>query len=112
LKAPKIENLLRINRKTINRIIKLIGERIAEIAEKESVFSRDRGVIFWSQKSKRKERQRICVKTKVFGKKKRGDKEYKQIVKNCSAQELVSIIKSLTSKNLEYIQMNGKDIMD
>jgi hypothetical protein len=32
---------LRINRKTINRIIKLIRERIEEIGEKEPVFSEE-----------------------------------------------------------------------
>jgi hypothetical protein len=41
LEAPKKVNLLRINRKTINRIIKLIRERIEEIGEKESVFSEE-----------------------------------------------------------------------
>lgn len=34
-------------------------------------------------------------KTKVFGMKKRGDKVYTQIVSNCSAGELVPIIKKL-----------------
>ena len=36
---------------------------------------------------------------KVFGMKKRGDKVYTQVVKNCSASELVPIIKQLASED-------------
>ena len=38
-------------------------------------------------------------KTKVFAMKKRGDKVYTQIVKNCSAAELVPIIKRLAPED-------------
>ena len=38
-------------------------------------------------------------KTKVFGIKKRGDKVYTQIVNNCSAAELVPIIKKFAPSN-------------
>ena len=38
-------------------------------------------------------------KMKVFGMKKRGDKVYTQIVNNCSASELVPIIKRLAPNN-------------
>jgi len=39
LTATQISKLMRIERKTINRIIQLIRERIVELAEKESCFS-------------------------------------------------------------------------
>jgi transposase len=50
---------------------------------------------FGARRVKGKRGRGALGKVKVFGMKKRGDKVYTQIVKNCSASELVPIIKRL-----------------
>lgn len=99
LTATQISKLMRIERKTVNRIIQLIRERIVELAEKESCFSTGEIEVdesYFGAKQVRGKRGRGAGgKTKVFGMKKRGDKVYTQVVNNCSAAELVPIIKKL-----------------
>jgi transposase len=90
---------MRIERKTVNRIIQLIRERIVELAEKESCFSTGEIEVdesyFGAKRVRGKRGRGAGGKTKVFGMKKRGDKVYTQVVSNCSAAELVPIIKKL-----------------
>ena len=99
LTATQISKLMRIERKTVNRIIQLIRERIVELAEKESCFSTGEIEVdesyFGAKRVRGKRGRGAGGKTKVFGMKKRGDKVYTQVVNNCSAAELVPIIKKL-----------------
>ena len=99
LTATQISKLMRIERKTINRIIQLIRERIVELTEKESCFSTGEIEVdesyFGAKRVRGKRGRGAGGKTKVFGMKKRGDKVYTQVVNNCSAAELVPIIKKL-----------------
>jgi transposase len=87
----------RLERKTVNRILQLLRARIAEFAEEESYFSSGEIEVdesyFGARRVRGKRGRRASGKTKVFGMKKREDKVYTQIVGNCSAEELVSIIK-------------------
>ena len=99
LTATQTLDLMRIERKTVNRIFQLFRERIEEIAERESCFRAGEIEVdesYFGEKRVRGQRGRGAgSKTKVFGMKKRGDKVYTQIVNNCSASELVPIIKKL-----------------
>ena len=99
LEASKIALLTGISRQTINSILCKIRQRIAELTEKESCFTQGEIEIdesyFGARRIKGKRGRGAYGKTKVFGMKKRGDKVYTQIVQNCSASELVPIIKRL-----------------
>jgi transposase len=99
LNAVQISNIAKINRNTTNRILQLLRARIAKFAEEESCFSSGEIEVdesYFGAKRVRSKRGRGAFgKTKVFGMKKRDDKVYTQIVKNCSASELVPIIKRL-----------------
>ena len=99
LEATKIAKITKLNRKTINFILNKIRIRISELAEKESYFTKGEIEIdesyFGAKRMRGKRGRGAYGKTKVFGMKKRGDKVYTQIVKNCSASELVPIIKRL-----------------
>ena len=99
LTATQTSELMRIERKTVNRIFQLFRERIEEIAERESCFRAGEIEVdesYFGEKRVRGQRGRGAgSKTKVFGMKKRGDKVYTQIVNNCSASELVPILKKL-----------------
>lgn len=99
LTAVQISKLMDIERKTVNRIFQLFRERIAKLAESESYFEAGEIEVdesyFGAKRMKGKRGRGAGGKTKVFGMKKRGDKVYTQIVNNCSASELVPIIKKL-----------------
>jgi transposase len=99
LTATQIAKLSKIERKTINRILQLLRERIAVFAESESCFSSGEIEVdesyFGAKRVRGKRGRGASGKTKVFGMKKRGEKVYTQIVSNCSAAELVPIIKRL-----------------
>jgi transposase len=99
LEATQIAELSKINRNTINRIIQLLRERIAGFAEEESCFTSGEIEIdesyFGARRVRGKRGRGAGGKTKVFGMKKREGKVYTQIVNNCSAAELVPIIKRL-----------------
>jgi transposase len=103
LTAFQIAEITKINRNTINRIIQLLRSRIVEYAEEESCFSSGEIEIdesyFGARRVRGKRGRGAAGKTKVFGMKKRGEKVYTQIVKNCSAAELVPIIKRLAPEN-------------
>lgn len=97
LTATQISNLTKINRKTINTILSRIRDRIVALSEKESPFTTGEIEIdesyFGARRVRGKRGRGAYGKTKVFGMKKREDKVYTQIVKNCSTRELLPIIK-------------------
>ena len=99
LTATQTSELMRIERKTVNRIFQLFREKIEEVAGRESCFSAGEIEVDESHLGAKRVRGKrgrgAGSKTKVFGMKKRGDKVYTQIVNNCSAAELVPIIKKL-----------------
>jgi len=103
LEASKIAKITRISRPTINSILYKMRGRIAYLAEMESCFTTGEIEIdesYFGAKRVRGRRGRGSAgKMRVFGMKKRGDKVYTQIVLNCSAQELVPIIKRLATCN-------------
>lgn len=108
LEATKIAKITKLNRKTINFILNKIRIRISELAEKESYFTQGEIEIdesyFGAKRMRGKRGRGAYEKTKVFGMKKRGDKVYTQIVKNCSASELVSIIKRLAPDDIRFFK--------
>jgi transposase len=99
LTATQISELAKVERKTVGRILQLLRCRIAEFAEAESYFSAGEIEVdesyFGARRIRGKRGRGAFGKTKVFGMKKRDDKVYTQIVANCSAAELVPIIKKL-----------------
>jgi len=98
VEANKIAVLTNISRNSINKIIKYIRTKIVEYSEKESPFISGEIEIDESYFGARRVRgvrgRGAQGKTIVFGLIKRGDKVYTQVVKNCSASELIPIIKS------------------
>ena len=99
LEAAKISKIAMVSRPTINSILYKIRARIALLAEQESFFTSGEIEIdesYFGPKRVRGRRGRgASGKMKVFGMKKRGSAVYTQIVRNCTATELVPIIKKL-----------------
>ena len=99
LTAVQIAEITKINRKTIGTILSRIRDRIVVLAEQESYFKAGEIEIdesyFGARRVRGKRGRGAYGKTIVFGMKKRNDKVYTQIVKNCSAATLVPIIKRL-----------------
>ena len=97
LTAKQISDLAGININTINRILNLLRQKIALLCEDESIF--DKGEIeidesyFGARRVRGKAGRGAGGKTIVFGLKKRNGKVYTQVVTNCSAKELLPIIK-------------------
>ena len=81
----------------------MLRKRIVELAEAESCFEAGEIEVdesyFGAKRIRGKRGRGAGGKMKVFGMKKRGDKVYTQIVNNCSASELVPIIKRLAPNN-------------
>ena len=102
LTATQVSELIGIERKTVNRIFQLLRERILALAEKESYSSTGEIEVdesyFGAKRVRGKRGRGAGGKMKIFGMKKRGEKIYTQIVSNCSANELVAIIKKLAPK--------------
>ena len=103
LTSTQIAEVAKVNRNTINRILQLLRKRIVELAESESCFEAGEIEVdesyFGAKRVRGKRGRGAGGKMKVFGMKKRGDKVYTQIVNNCSASELVPIIKRLAPNN-------------
>ena len=103
LTSTQIAELAKISRNTINRILQLLRKRVVELAEVESCFEAGEIEVdesyFGAKRVRGKRGRGAGGKMKVFGMKKRGDKVYTQIVNNCSASELVPIIKRLAPNN-------------
>ena len=98
LEAKKVAELVSINRNTINRIFLLFRKRIAEFCEQQSPLGVGEIEIdesYFGAKRVRGLRGRgASGKIPVFGMLKRNGKVFTQIIKNCSASELLPIIRS------------------
>lgn len=103
IEAIKIAQLTGISRRSITRILKAVRERIAEFSENESPF--DKGEIeidesyFGARRVRGRRGRGAYGKNIVFGLIKRGGKVYTQVVRNCSASELLPIIRERIPKS-------------
>jgi transposase len=100
LDAAHIAKFTKISRNTINSILSRIRDRIVALAEKEADMFKTGEIeidesYFGARRARGKRGRGAYGKTKVFGMIKRGNNVYTQVVKNCSAAELVPIIKRL-----------------
>ncbi len=92
LTAVQISKLMKIERKTVNRILQLLRGRIQKLAELESCFSSGGIEVDESYFGVRGKRGRgEFGKTKVFGMKKRGDKVYTQVRTCADYKEMESL---------------------
>ena len=91
-----------VSRPTINRILKAVRQRIAEFCESASPFETGEIEIDESYFGARRVRgirgRGARGKNIVFGLIKRGGKVYTQVVRNCSAAELLPIIREKISE--------------
>lgn len=105
IEAKKIALLSGTNINTINKILQMLRERIVCLAEKESYFSCGEIEIdesfFGARRVRGKRGRGAHGKTIVFGMKKRHGNVYTQIVKNCSTQALLPIIKAKVPEDSE-----------
>lgn len=96
LEATKIAALTNLNRKTINRYLRLLRERIAEESEQQSPFG---GVIeldesyFGPRRVRGKRGRGAGGKTIVFGIFKRNGKVYTEIVPDAKRRSLQAVIR-------------------
>ncbi len=102
IEATKISELTGVSRPTINRVLKAVRQRIAEFCESESPFEAGEIEIDESYFGARRVRgirgRGARGKHIVFGLIKRGGKVYTQVVRNCSAKELLPIIREKISE--------------
>ena len=102
LTAQQITLFSGVSRNSVNKILKNIRIRIAEICEQESPF--DKGEIemdesyFGARRIRGKRGRGAYGKTIVFGLKKRKGHVYTQVIRNCSKQEILPLINSKISK--------------
>ena len=99
IEATKIANLTGISRISINKILKNIRILMASEYEKISKFSGEIEIdesYFGAKRVRGKRGRGAANKTPVFGMLKRDGKVYTQIVKNCSANELLPILKEFS----------------
>ena len=100
VEAKKTAELTGVSRQTINKFYNVFRERIAEFCEAESPFVNGEVELdesfFGARRVRGKRGRGAGGKIPVFGMLKRGDRVYTQIVKNCSASELLPIIKGKT----------------
>ena len=96
LEAKKIAEISGISRNSINKIFKAIRIRIAEFCELENPLGCGEIEVdesyFGGKRVKGKRGRGASGKIPVFGILKRNGKVFTQIVKNCSASELLPII--------------------
>ena len=115
IEATKISHLSNISRITINNLLNKIRERLVELCNKESYFTSGEIEIdesYFGARRIKGIRGREVPKTKVFGMKKRGDKVYTQIVENCSAKELIPIIKKIAPDDNNIIYTDEWKVYD
>jgi len=102
IEAKQTAEITHISRPTINKIFSGIRERIANYCDTESPFKNGEIELDESYFGARRVRgirgRGARGKIPVFGMLKRGDKVYTQIVKNCSMNELMPIIKEKADK--------------
>ena len=96
LEAKKVAEISGVSRNSINKIFKAIRIRIAEFCEAENPLGFGEIEIdesyFGGKRIKGKRGRGASGKIPVFGMLKRNGKVFTQIVKNCSANELLPII--------------------
>jgi transposase len=103
IEATKIAELTGISRKTINKILYKIRERVADYCQQQSPF--DTGEIeidesyFGARRVRGIRGRGARGKHIVFGLIKRGGKVYTQVVKNCSRSTLMPIIEQKVNKD-------------
>jgi len=103
IEATKIAELTGISRKTINKIIRQIRERIADYCQQQSPF--DKGAVeidesyFGARRVRGVRGRGARGKHIVFGLIKRGGKVYTQVVKNCARSTLMPIIEQKVDKD-------------
>ena len=101
LNAVQIAALTGLNRNTVNRILALMRARIARMAEGESPFTAGEVEVdesyFGPRRVKGKRGRGAGGKTIVFGMRKRGERVFTQVVRNCSAATLVPIIRGFVA---------------
>ena len=99
IEVVKIAKLSKVSRQSVNKIIKNIRILIAKECEK---ISKMRGEIeidesyFGAKRVRGKRGRGAGKKTPVFGMLKRNGQVYTQVVKNCSANELLPILSDLS----------------
>ena len=101
LSATQISHLTKLSRQTINKYLTAIRLRIVELSTLQSAplvgqIEVDESY-FGARRVRGKRGRGARGKTIVFGLLKRGDKVYTEIVSNCSASTLQSIIRGRTS---------------
>lgn len=96
LTAVQVASLARVNRNTVNNILKQVRIRVAEFCEKESLFGKGEVEMDESYFGARRLRGRrgrgARGKTIVFGLKQRKGKVYTQVIKNCSQKAIIPLI--------------------
>ena len=96
LDAHTIASLTKLNRNTVNRYLKLIRIRIAELCENQSPLKGEIEVdesYFGGKRIKGKRGRGAYKKTPVFGIFKRGGKVYTEVVPDCAKATLQGIIR-------------------
>ncbi|MDV0446160.1 IS1595 family transposase ISDbac1 [Methanimicrococcus sp. At1] len=102
LDATQISQIVNLERKTVNRYLMAIRERIAEFCEQESPFQGEIEVdesYFGPRRVKGKRGRGAGSKTIVFGMRKRNGKVYTEIVPDCKKSTLQSIIRGKVEPN-------------
>ena len=102
LTAQQIALFSGVSRNSVNKILKTIRIRIAEICEQESPFEKreiemDESYL-GARRIRGKKGRGAFGKTIVFGLKKRKGHVYTQVIKNCSKQEILPLISSKIGK--------------
>ena len=100
LSAQQIATLTKLNRNTVNRYLKLIRKRIAEICESETPFKGEIEVdesYFGAKRVRGKRGRGAAGKTPVFGILQRQGKVYTEIVPDCVKATLQGIIRGRVS---------------
>ena len=100
LSAQQIATLTKLNRNTVNRYLKLIRKKIAEICESETPFKGEIEVdesYFGAKRVRGKRGRGAAGKTPVFGILQRQGKVYTEIVPDCAKATLQGIIRGRVS---------------
>jgi transposase-like protein len=100
LGAQQISILTNLNRNTVNRYLKLIRKRIAELCESETPFKGEIEVdesYFGAKRVRGKRGRGAAGKTPVFGILQRQGKVYTEIVPDCAKATLQGIIRGRVS---------------
>ena len=103
LTALQIAFLVKINKNTINHILKKIRQRIAKICKEESPF--ETGEIemdesyFGARRIRGKRGRGARGKTIVFGLKQRKGKVYTQVISNCSKEVILPLIRAKINRD-------------